>query len=230
MSPFESILFGLGLGIASALHCAAMCGVFALRAASATSSLAAFCRFASYLGGKTFTYAFIGALAGYIGARVVTDSTEWRAWLGIGAASLMILAGVLSFFPRRSASIAARFFGPALQPLVRGMGRVSSGFPLGALTGLLPCGVVYLAAAQGAAAGSVLHSILLMIAFGFGTMPALITVGLLGRAGGLGGTRGAGALGLRLAGGVLLVAMGVVAFWRALSPLLAEPGAAPCCH
>ncbi|MCB9832154.1 MAG: sulfite exporter TauE/SafE family protein [Planctomycetes bacterium] len=229
MTLGEAFLTGAGLGIAGAVHCAAMCGVFALRAAAATSGAAAFLRFASYLGGKTFTYVFLGSIAGYFGSRFLDDSSDWRAWLGVGAAAVMLVVGLLGLLPRRSASSLAGFLGPVIQPLVRALGgHGSSGFTLGALTGLLPCGLVYLAALQAAVAGSVLNSAVLMAAFGLGTMPALIVVGTLG--GGLHRRGWLGPVGLRIAGAILLIAMGAVALWRALGPLLAEPGAAPCCH
>lgn len=48
---------------------------------------------------------------------------------------------------------------------------------LGAVWGLLPCGLVYSAAAAAAATGSVLGGALSMAAFGLGTLPAMVIAG-----------------------------------------------------
>jgi sulfite exporter TauE/SafE len=49
---------------------------------------------------------------------------------------------------------------------------------LGAVNGLLPCGLVYAAVAAAAAAGSLAAAVTFMIGFGFGTMPLLLVVTL----------------------------------------------------
>jgi sulfite exporter TauE/SafE len=49
--------------------------------------------------------------------------------------------------------------------------------PLGFVWGWLPCGLVYSVLAWAFAAGSVLDGALLMLAFGVGTLPALLLMG-----------------------------------------------------
>jgi sulfite exporter TauE/SafE len=49
---------------------------------------------------------------------------------------------------------------------------------LGMLNGLLPCGLVYVAAAGATAAGGVLDGLGYMAAFGLGTLPAMLAAGL----------------------------------------------------
>jgi sulfite exporter TauE/SafE len=53
---------------------------------------------------------------------------------------------------------------------------------LGLLLGLLPCGLVYGALAVAAATGSALSGALAMLAFAAGTAPALMSIGVIGRA------------------------------------------------
>ena len=100
-------------------------------------------------------------------------------------AAVLLLAGVRLLRPPGAVSRTgpAAWFGQALAPafaLVRGAERSGGPFALGAATGLLPCGIVYVAAIQGAALGTPLGGAALMAAFGVGTVPVLAAVGLLG--------------------------------------------------
>ncbi|MDH5580221.1 MAG: sulfite exporter TauE/SafE family protein, partial [Betaproteobacteria bacterium] len=53
---------------------------------------------------------------------------------------------------------------------------------LGALWGFLPCGLVYSALAVAATSGSAAGGALIMLAFGLGTLPAMVAATLLGTA------------------------------------------------
>jgi sulfite exporter TauE/SafE len=53
---------------------------------------------------------------------------------------------------------------------------------LGGLNGVLPCGLVYIGCAAAAAAGTVSGGVATMLAFGLGTAPMLLSIGLAGRA------------------------------------------------
>jgi sulfite exporter TauE/SafE len=76
---------------------------------------------------------------------------------------------------------------------------------LGTLWGWLPCGLVYSTLLWAASQGDVLHSGLLMLAFGLGTWPVLIATGLAAeRLGALLRRRG-----VRLAGGLLVIIFGL---------------------
>lgn len=227
----DAVAPGFAIGIANAAHCAGMCGVFAAQASSACSGRRALWRTALYLSGKTCTYAFLGALAGWFGARVLAVSTDAAVVLGLFAGLLLVLSGATAFAGRSRETalgrLAARVVAPVVT-LLRGAHAGGGPLALGAVSGFLPCGVVYLAAAQGAALGSPFEGALLMIAFGLGTVPALVAVGLLGR--GLVQRLGPGRL--RTAGALLMVATGLVTLWRAALPLFAASadGGMPCCH
>jgi uncharacterized protein len=52
---------------------------------------------------------------------------------------------------------------------------------LGVLNGFLPCGLVYVACAGALALGSVLSGVTYMLAFGLGTVPLMLGIGLAGR-------------------------------------------------
>jgi sulfite exporter TauE/SafE len=52
---------------------------------------------------------------------------------------------------------------------------------LGALNGLLPCGLVYVALAGALAQGGLSSALIYMAVFGLGTMPTMLAIGLSGR-------------------------------------------------
>ena len=64
--------------------------------------------------------------------------------------------------------------------LLRQRSLVSVGV-LGLLNGLLPCGLVYVAAAGATATGHVLNGAIYMAAFGAGTLPMMLAIGLGGK-------------------------------------------------
>jgi len=56
----------------------------------------------------------------------------------------------------------------------------SSLFAIGLLNGLLPCGLVYMAAAGAVATGDLLSSVLFMAFFGLGTLPVMWSIAFFG--------------------------------------------------
>jgi hypothetical protein len=226
VNPLSALFTGLAFAAVNAAHCAGMCGVFAMKAGAPPGGVPGLLVYGL---GKTCTYVFFGALAGWLGAEVLGSSGTAQAVLGFGAAGLMAAAGIAKLCRPAAGSTAGTTAVPFLAPLVVAAGRPDSPggrFTLGALTGALPCGVVYFAALQAAAAGSRLASVALMAGFAVGTMPVLGVVALLGR----GILARVPARAARVASGVLLLLLGIVAGIRAAVPLLGEDGPASCCH
>jgi len=219
---------GLLFALVNALHCAGMCGAFAVRAAAGRRPGAGV---SAYLAGKTFTYVFLGALAGAAGGTLLSAAGPLQRLAGLLVGALFVVAGVRLIAGRvaggatgRFARAASALLGPLLADLrvaeADGSGNApgvapaaARRFTLGALTGLLPCGVTGLALLQAAALGSPLSGAVFMAAFGLGTAPALAAVALLGR--GLLARAGAGTRRLRYAAGGLLLAAGLLALLRA---------------
>jgi sulfite exporter TauE/SafE len=54
-------------------------------------------------------------------------------------------------------------------------------FTLGVLNGFLPCGMVYVAGVGAVAVGGLGSGILYMLAFGLGTVPVMLAIGLAGK-------------------------------------------------
>ncbi|HYC78301.1 MAG TPA: sulfite exporter TauE/SafE family protein, partial [Planctomycetota bacterium] len=179
MTPLAApFLAGVALGLASAAHCVGMCGAFAARAAAAPRRVAGF---GAYAAGKTFSYLVIGAAAGAAGGRVLRDAGAVQAWVAAAAAATLVAVGVARLLPASTFRLLPERAARAIAAPVRGLARASlpgGRFTLGALNGLLPCGVVYLAALQAAALGTPLRAVALMAGFGVGTIPALVGAGV----------------------------------------------------
>jgi len=169
------------LGLVGSLHCAGMCGPLALALPPAGNTAI------SYLGGRVaynigriVTYCVLGLVVGLIGKSFLLAGLQ--RWVSIALGVLLILGLVAS---RKLA-----LWKPVtlfVNQLKAGMGsllRQRSFFALtvlGLLNGLLPCGLVYVAAAGATVAGGVLEGAQYMAAFGVGTVPMMLAISLSGK-------------------------------------------------
>jgi len=191
-------------GLFLSLHCVGMCGGFVALVSVAPSITtienggttgAAVLAGASWRrvvlpqqlvfnAGRIASYTLLGAMAGALGSftSLFSKTGKIQALLMVGAGVLMIatgiaLAGLLKHWSQFKAKVATP------QPwLARGFEHVTR-FPrpmrallLGALLGFLPCGLIYAMLAKAASSGSAALGALVMLAFGFGTVPALLLV------------------------------------------------------
>lgn len=176
------VLFtGLLLGLVGSIHCAGMCGPLALALPGrgrVTCGLVA--GRLAYNCGRVITYCLLGVIFGLVGRTLVLAGIQ--RWVSI-ALGLVLLLGVAS-------SRLAILRGPVTL-LVTGlkarMGKLliqrsfSSLLLLGLLNGLLPCGLVYVAAAGALATGGLGSGIQYMAGFGLGTLPMMLGIGLSGQ-------------------------------------------------
>jgi len=222
----EILATGFVFGLANSAHCMGMCGVFAFQAGGGVGRAGT--RIPLYLAGKTFTYVFLGTLAGLVGAHALAGATRLQALVGVVVGCALAFAGARLLFPSRAPSRIATAWARVVEPLFRNVRRaheIGGPFALGAATGALPCGVAYLAAMQAAALGSPVAGAASMAAFGAGTVPALVVAGLAGR----GALARLGPARLRTVGAAIVVLCGVVAVARS-APALFTDGTPPCCH
>lgn len=182
------------LGLAGSLHCAAMCGPLVLAVQMARRQDPAppappaarfwrgdLVRGLAYHGGRIVTYILLGAVSGLMGAALVLAGLQ--RWLSIAAGGLILL-GTLASLSRSWGGLAAKMVSAAragFGPLLRNRA-LGATVLLGGLNGLLPCGLVYIACAAAAAAGGVRGGVATMLAFGLGTAPMMLSMGLAGRA------------------------------------------------
>lgn len=183
------ILAGLLLGFSSSLHCVAMCsGIAASLHLAATRGPAAVGAMPAALivnAGRISGYMVAGGLVGALGAGVLglLDRSLLNAVLRFTSASALGLIGLsmLGLLPlppqlaRVGATIGERVatLGGALRlPPTAGL------FVGGTVWGFCPCAMVYGTLAYATLAGSSLGGAVVMLAFGLGTLPALLASSL----------------------------------------------------
>jgi sulfite exporter TauE/SafE len=228
------------LGLAGSLHCAVMCGplVLAVHAARGENPARRARRFFSgglnfaYHGGRIVTYSLLGTVSGLIGAAIVFAG--FQRWISIAAGGLVLLASLTSLrapwggLAGKVVAVAKTRFSRLLRERTLGAAVL-----LGGLNGLLPCGLVYIACAAAAATGGVGGGIATMMAFGLGTAPMMLAVGLAGRVMGRGHPLGLRRVVLVCAtvAGVLLIVRGLSLGIPYLSPQFLDGQGPTCpCH
>ncbi len=179
------------LALYGTAHCAAMCGgfvaaTFVPRGGAAGRGFAALPMHA----GRLASYATAGAVAGALGATpaMLLGSARVQAVLfSLGALVLVLtgrrIAGIRLPRPPRFAALDALWL--RATAFARRLGPPDS-FPkrlgLGALWGWAPCALVYSALPIALVSGSPAAGAAVMLAFGAGTLPALLGAGwLIGR-------------------------------------------------
>ncbi len=183
-----ALVASLVLGLSGSLgHCFGMCGGISLMLGSAGSSerrISPQVVIASF--GRVTTYTFLGVGAGIVGEALVRATPGMRALQGIFA---LIAAGFALY-------TAFALVGKAPSPdllltgltkrwglLMEGVMRAAAENPFmtGLLWGFLPCGLVLVALVGAASTVSPLWGGLVMLIFGLGTLPAVISAGAVGK-------------------------------------------------
>ena len=173
-------------GLLGSAHCLGMCGPFALAIGTAAPAWQAnLWRQSCYSAGRIFTYAVLGAGAAFCGLRLAVALAAWvnvPAVLAIAAGVLLVVQGLLAagVLPKRAVAAAAACPGAAgFRGLLTARGSTEV-FVAGLFTGLLPCGLLYGMLALAASTHDVFYGLATMVAFGLGTVPALVAAGLGG--------------------------------------------------
>lgn len=137
----------------------------------------------AYNFGRIASYTLIGALAGGIGYQLAAAGGV--SVLRVIAGLLLVAMGLyLADWWRGLAYLekAGGLLWKRLQPLSRSLMPVKnmrSALLLGAVWGWLPCGLVYTAVAYALAQADGTYAAGIMLAFGLGTLPAVLTGGLM---------------------------------------------------
>jgi sulfite exporter TauE/SafE len=230
-TPDTALHGGLLIGLfvagaaGSVVHCGPMCGVFVLgqmseRMARLPPQL--LCErqrignglLLPYHLGRLTTYAGLGALAA--GSTAMFDQVAWFGRLSAGLlviAALLFLTHALGRFLPAGARFdrAPRVWGKLIGGVTRHIqrGSASGEYLLGAALGFLPCGFLYAAIVTAAASGRPAMGAAAMLAFGLGTTPVLMAIGIAGNAAGRRWNRGvtAAAPVLMVLNVILLLAM-----------------------
>ncbi|WP_423186710.1 sulfite exporter TauE/SafE family protein [Alishewanella sp. d11] len=213
------------IGLLGSSHCLVMCGgiVAALQFSMPTQSRWQKLRLQLLLSlGRLTTYAFFGAVVGYFGATAMSLAGASMLWLRLIAGLLLVAMALY---------IARLWFGLTLlerlgqglwhkvQPYSKRLLPLDSApkaYGYGLLWGFLPCGLVYSTLSWSLASGSASAGALLMLAFGLGTLPALVIFGAAATA----LTKLKNQLWFRYSAALLLAIYGFYTIWLALRRLV----------
>jgi sulfite exporter TauE/SafE len=173
-----AIMTGLTLGLASSMHCLGMCGPLLLALPQQESSTPFILKKLLFHFSRIWTYLMLGLTVGIVGIKAeVLIPENFHSRLAICCGCLMLL---MAFSPKRfSSNIGKQLLKPFYQ-LSRTKSYLSE-MVMGMINGLLPCGMVYIALTMSFTLASVPQSILLMLFFGLGTLPALLSLEIFKR-------------------------------------------------
>ncbi len=172
------------IGLVGAGHCMGMCGGIASMLTLGQSNPSKFTPLFYNLG-RLLSYALIGGLVGGAVSSIseVSQLNNVLVWLRIAAAIFMVLLacyigrwwhGLL--YIEKLGQMLWRLISPAGRSLLPLKSPVHA-LPFGFIWGWLPCGLVYSTLTWSAVSGDALSGALVMLAFGLGTLPAMLLVG-----------------------------------------------------
>jgi hypothetical protein len=174
-------------GLLGSTHCLGMCagmsGLFAAGATSATLKTNVPLALA-YNFGRVLSYAFLGGIVAIIGGSAVAILPKLAGPVRIASGLIIILIGLQVAFRWRLLSSVEKvgaLIWNRIAPHARGLipaNTIVKAAGLGLLWGWLPCGLVYSALLLAATTADAAGGGLVMIAFGLGTMPAMVLSGL----------------------------------------------------
>lgn len=217
------IWLAFSAGLAGSGHCLGMCGGIVTALALSRSDAGALERFLAnllYHAGRICTYTLLGLAVGLASRAGMVDALKpYVKWLFLAANLFVAAIGIFTLLGVRSLGISA-LDGSGWGVLKDRLARLSSAssvmaaVPAGLLMGLLPCGLVYGVLISAATSGSALKGAGMMLAFGCGTLPALLAYGQVASALSVLG-RGVFQRGM---GGVVAL-LGLLGVWKALVKL-----------
>lgn len=173
------LISGILIGLVGSLHCATMCGPLVM---ALNYNQKSFGKNVLYHSGRVISYMLLGALLGLL--------SEGFTMAGVQQV-ISVLAGIIiigvTLLPKLKVSYfqnkwQSTVLAPMKRKLLKAVNSSSSTtlFTLGFLNGLLPCGMVYAAIAASMATTGWLQSVLLMLGFGLGSWPLLLSVAMGG--------------------------------------------------
>ncbi len=186
----SSFLAAFVVGLLGGVHCLGMCGgiVAALSFGMDTGNDRGrqWLLLAGYNLGRIASYTLAGAIVGVLGMLALgfTGIQQARIIFQIVAALVMVALGLYLggwWFGLAKIEKAGAKWWQLLEPVGRKLipvRSVRSAVLVGAIWGWLPCGLVYSVLIWSLSSGDPVHGALLMLAFGLGTLPNLMLMGV----------------------------------------------------
>ena len=175
------------VGLLGGVHCLGMCGsIVGVFTAQVPKDTARWPFHLAYSGGRIASYALAGALVGAVGQAglLMRDAVPVQHLLFTLSSLMLVVLGLYLAGVWGAVRQLERLGGglwQRLQPYTTRLlpvNTVPRALGLGALWGWLPCGLVYSVLLTALASGSAARGALIMLAFGLGTLPNLLAIGL----------------------------------------------------
>jgi len=181
------------IGLSSSLHCVSMCGSiigtlsFSLKPEVRANKSKMTSFILSYNFGRIFSYALAGLIVGLIESLLTLPLGEEHSHRYLQILSSLIITGagfyIAGWFPNfayieKTGSRFWKFIEPYGRKLIP-VSQLKHAFLFGMVWGWIPCGLVYTALALAATTGDITNSTLSMLAFGIGTLPAVLGTGMV---------------------------------------------------
>jgi len=188
-----SYLAAFAMGLFSSLHCIGMCGsiigtlTLSLKPEVRNNKSRLFPYVLNYNIGRIVSYTLAGLLVGLAESLITLPlgMDHGHRVLQLFSSIIMIGAGfyIAGWFPRFAyIEKAGAGFWKLIEPYGRKLIPVTTrtqAYLFGMVWGWLPCGLVYAALALAATTGDITRSAITMLAFGLGTLPAVVGVGIM---------------------------------------------------
>ena len=172
------ILEGFLIGLAGSLHCIGMCGPIALLIPTSKNPLVKFFQIITYNFGRVLTYSVFGFFFGLLGKGFrIAEVAQYVSI--ITGTTIIIIALATLFSNNKLANSANKLFSNLFSPIKKIFSKSLRNekknlLAIGILNGFLPCGLVYGALLLTINANSITESVLVMAAFGIGTIPLMM--------------------------------------------------------
>ncbi|QWF69562.1 sulfite exporter TauE/SafE family protein [Methylomonas paludis] len=188
-----SYLTAVLMGLFSSLHCIGMCGsiigtlTFSLSSELRNNKARLFGIVFNYNLGRILSYGMAGVVVGLVESFLTMPFAEGQAHRVLQVVSALIMAGaglyLAGWFPYFAyIEKTGVYFWKIVEPFGRKLIPVKTrtqALLFGMIWGWLPCGLIYTALALAASSGNIVHSGITMLAFGIGTLPAVMGVGII---------------------------------------------------
>ena len=163
------------LGLSGSLHCAGMCSPLAFAVTNMSKSV--WLNRLVYNSGRILTYGVLGVIVSFIGVALPLE--KFQTSLSVGMGVLLIVVAFLgmrrvrfkainTLVGRSSSWLKGRFSNQIQRKTA------ASTFLLGALNGILPCGLSFMALTTCLISPTSLDGLYFMLMFGAGTLPVML--------------------------------------------------------